>query len=320
MEKIQLKSNLLIKLFGSNEITLDELHNIDNILLDGNGIVFNEDEIKNIKSDLEYVFDEIKENYSRDISIINCPDFLKDYIIKNAATDKIYFEGYEEYFNTLKQRKINISNEFRKYFANDSEVTEYDLYEYVKTAKFLELDSVITLKDYDIMKNYANIADFKIKISNEEDYNKLQEISDGKDIEILVDKSTLKTLINKKNELEKNNNFIIEAQDMSELSNQELENISNKANIESIYIPPREDRTIESRDCYSIEEYYLLKNKIDNVLSQVDNSKPDIDRFMQIYQILGKTIEYEFDEDGEPASRDEAHNLKGRIIRKKMCV
>lgn len=316
MEKVKLKSNLLIKLFGRDEISLEEIQDIEDLLLDGQGISFTKEEIENVKSDLVYVFGEIQEN-QRDIQIANCPEFLKEYIIKNAPTEEIYFEGYEDYFEALKDKEVDVSDEFRKSFGGEN---EYELYQYVKTSKYLDLKPTITLKDYDAIKKYASITDFKIKIESEQEYQSLLQILDGEKIDVIADKGVVTSLCANGQDVPENMSFVLQIQDMSELSDIELSAISDNINIQSIHIPSVSNGTMESKDCYSIEEYGVLKEKIDNILSQVDNSKPEIDRFMQVYQILGQSIEYEFDDDGEPASRQEAHNLKGRIIRRKMRV
>lgn len=202
--KINLKSNLLIKLFGKDEVSLEELQEKEEFVLDGQGIAFTEEEIENIKSDLAYVFEELKERVC-ELSIGNCPDSMRDYVIKNAPTTEIYFEGRDE----LTENEVDVSDEFKK-SCGDIE-TEYDLFDYIKTAQSIDLKPLITLKDIDLIQNYANISDFKIEIENEQEYQAL-------------------------------------------------------------------------------------------------------------LQIAGETIEYEYDDDGEPAKRNEAHNLKGRIVRGKMCV
>ncbi len=313
MEKINLKSNLLIKLFGRDEVTLEELQEMDEFILDGQGISFTEEEIENIKSDLVYVFKELKENTS-EISIANCPDFMKEYIIKNAPTPEIYFEGRED----LRENWIDVSDEFEKSCGKIK--TEYDLFDYVKTCQAIDLKPVITVKDIDIIQKYANIYDFKIKIESEQEYQTLLQMIGDENVEVHTSKNILQELFTRGQEVPSNLNFYLEIEDMSELSVEELSFISNKANIKSVYIPAKSNENMQEKDSYSIEEYTILKDKIDTILSQVDNSKPEFDRFMQIYRILGESIEYEYDDDGEPSSRTEAHNLKGRIVRGQMCM
>ena len=313
MEKFKLQSNLLVKIFGRDEVTLEELQEMDEFILDGQGISFTEEEIENIKSDLACVFKQLKESTS-EISIANCPDFIRDYIVKNAPTTEIYFEGRED----LRENEIKVSDEFKKSCGEIK--TEYDLFDYAKTCQNIDLKPVITLKDFDMIQKYANISDFKIKIETEQEYQTLLQIAGDENVEVLTSKNVLQGLFNRENDVPHNLDFHLEVEDMSELSKEELSFISDKVNIKSVFIPSKSNETMQEKDCYSIEEYTMLKDKIDNILSQVDNSKPEIDRFMQIYQILGKTIEYEYDDDGEPASRSEAHNLKGRIVRRKMCM
>lgn len=313
MEKINLKSNLLIKLFGKDEVSLEELQEKEEFVLDGQGIAFTEEEIENIKSDLAYVFEELKERVC-ELSIGNCPDSMRDYVIKNAPTTEIYFEGRDE----LTENEVDVSDEFKK-SCGDIE-TEYDLFDYIKTAQSIDLKPLITLKDIDLIQNYANISDFKIKIENEQEYQALLQIAGDENVEILTNKDFLQKLFTSGHEVPANLDFHLEIDNMSQLSEEELSSSSDKVSIKSIYIPAKSDETMQEKDSYSIEEYTMLKDKVDSILSQVDSSKPELDRFMQIYQILGETIEYEYDDDGDPAKRNEAHNLKGRIVRGKMCV
>ncbi len=319
MKKVNFKSHLLKKSLKRKHITFEELEDMDEFMIDGRGVLFTRKELRNIKNDLEYIFEAIKENAS-EISIISCPTFLRDYIIKNASTEEIYFAGYEDYFDTLKQQQIDISDEFKKSFADSSTVTEYELFQYIKTSQYLDLKPVITLKDFETIQKYANISDFKIKIENEQEYQSLLEIAGNEKVEVLINKNIIHDVSTKQSKIPQNIDFIIEIKDMSELSEAELNSISSKVNIKSIYIPSTSFTPLEKRDCYSIEEYIILKDKVDEILSQIDNSRPEFDKFMQIYQILANLIEYEYDDDGEPSPREEAHNLKGRIIRRKMCM
>ncbi len=313
MEKVNLKSNLLIKLFGKNEVSLEELEERDEFILDGEGIDFTEDEIENIKSDLSYVFKELKERIC-EIYIGNCPDFMRDYVIKNAPTTEIYFEGRLN----LTENEIEISEGFKNSCGDIK--TEYELFEYIKTAQNIDVKPVITLKDINLIQKYANISDFKIKIESEEEFQTLLQIAGDENIEIITSKDLIQKLFTSGYEIPSNFDFHLEIDNMSQLSEKELDSISDKVNIKSIYIFSKSNETFQKKDSYSIEEYTMLKDKIDSILSQVDSSKPEIDRFMQIYRILGETIDYEYDDDGEPSSRLEAHNLKGRIVRRKMCV
>lgn len=313
MKKINLKSNLLIKLFGRDEITLKELQEMNEFILDGQGISFTEEEIENIKSDLVYVFKELNESTSK-IYIANCPDFMKDYIIKNAPTPKIYFKGRED----LKENWIDVSDELEKYCGKIK--TEYELFSFVKDCQTFNSKPVITVKDFDIIQKYANIYDFKIKIKSKQEYQTLLQMVGDENVEVYTSKNILQEIVTRGQEVPSNLNFYIEIENMSELSVEELNFISDKTNIKSVYIPATSTEFIQEKDNYSIEEYTMLKDKVDTILSQVDNSKPEFDRFMQIYRILGESIEYEYDDDGEPTSRAEAYNLKGRIARWKMCM
>ena len=313
MERINLKSNLLIKLFGKDEVSLEEIQERDDFILDGQGISFTEEEIENIKSDLTYVFEELKERVC-ELYIGNCPDFIRNYVIRNAPTTEIYFEGRDD----LRENEIAVSDEFEESCGGIR--TEYDLFDYVKTCQNIELKPVITLKDVDLIQKYANISDFKIKVENEQEYQALLQIAGDENVEVLTSKECLQELFTSGHDVPSNLVFHLEIDNMSQLSEKELTSISDKVNIKSIYIPATSNEAMQEKDSYSIEEYTMLKDKVDTILSQLDSSKPEVDRFMQIYQILGETIEYEYDDDGEPASRTEAHNLKGRIVRGKMCM
>ena len=311
MEEINLKSNLLIKLFGKSAITFDEMQEIEEFLLDGEGIAFSDEEINNIQSDLEYVFNGIKEDL-RDISIANCPNSLRDYIIKKAPTENIYFEGYEEFYDKLKENKIEVSDECKKIFG-DQEANEYKLFQYVKTSQLIELKHVITMQDYELIKKYAKLSDFTIKINNMQEYEQLLTVLENEKVDIIITKDMLGIIGDTNNELLSNLNFEIELKDMTELSKENANEIAQRNAVKGVYLLD-ENGERKEKNCYAIDEYILLNEKIEKILSNIDESTPEIERFMKIYQTLANVIEYEFDDDGKPAKRKEAHNLKGGLI------
>lgn len=316
MDKIILRSNLIIKLLGRREISFQEIQDMDEFLLDGSGINFSATEIENIKHDLQYIFLAMKEKLS-EITFTNCPDSIKEYIIKNVPTENIYFEGYEEFFDELKTNNVSVSEQFLKYFENDPNLTEYEVFRSIKIYQFLNLKPVICVSDFDLVQKYANFTDFQVKVENLEEYEQVMSlIGNEYELSIIVSKDLMQQIIDRKTTILPTTNISLQVESIKEVTPEQLnyfcENL-NIANIRVSYGPNELD------DFYSVEVFKELQSKVNDILSQVDQSLPELDRFMKIYAILGKRIQYDFDENGEPAFRDEAHNLEGGLL-ENICV
>lgn len=316
MDKIILKSNLVINLLGKREVTLEELQDIDELLLDGSGINFFATEIENIKQDLKYIFASIKENAS-DISFVNCPYCIKEYIIKNAPTEDIYFEGYEEFFAKLKENKVTISEEFQKYFTDTTGLTEYEVFQYIKTSQLIDLQLVITVKDLELVGKYGDFSDFKVKIESLEEYEQVVNlIGNVSESSFIINKDLIQQLIDEKYNILPTRNISLQVESTTEVTPEQLSYFSENINLSDIRVSYGLN---DIDNFYSIEDFEKIQSKVDEILNQVDKSLPELDRFMKIYEILGKKIRYEYDENGEPSSRREAHNLKGGLL-ENTCV
>lgn len=318
MDKIILKSNLISKLLGKREITLEDIVILDELLLDGAGVDFSAEEIENIKDDLQYIFEIMKEE-SRDISFINCPDQVKEYIIKKAPTTEIYFEGHEKFFDGLKANKVRVSKEFQKYIGDDSELTEYETFKYIKFAMELDLEPVINVSDIELFQKYGDLSAFKIKVESLEEYQQLLELIRNEaeaETNIIIDKNLMQQIIDEKIDILPTTNFTLQVEAMTEVTPEQLSYFCENCNVNDVRVSYGPNKM---EDIYCIEDFEKMQLQINGILSQVDQSLPKLDRFMRIYEILGKKIQYEFDDDGEPSSRGEAHNMIGGLL-ENTCV
>ena len=163
-------------------------------------------------------------------------------------------------------------------------------------------------EDYELFSQNKYTDEYLfIKVSNDKDIKKLQKIVD----EFKIDK--IKIFID----------------DMSILSVQQIMELSKSLNIDRIYIPGAEEIDASNdleqtnsfnRYSYSVEEYINIKTKIDEILKDIEPDLPELNRFLKVYQKLGKTIKYSWDEmTDEPSNRDEAHNLIGPLMENE-CV
>jgi len=316
MDRIILKSNLVINLLGKREVTLEDIQDIDELLLDGSGINFSATEMDNIKHDLQYIFASIKEN-AGDITFTNCPDSIREYIIKNAPTEDIYFEGYEEFFDELKENHVSISEQFQKYLGDDSDLTEYEVFQYVKTSQIIDLKPVITVSDLDLIQKYGNISDFQVKVESLEEYEQvISLLGNEPESSIIVDKNIMQQIIDGKANILPTTNISLQVESMTEVTPEQLSYFCDNLNVANVRVSYGPN---EIDDFYSIEDFEKLQSEVKDILSQVDQSLPELDRFMKIYEIIGKKIQYEHDENGEPSLRKEAHNMKGGLL-ENTCV
>lgn len=309
MDKIKLKSRLVIRLVGNDEITLDELHDVEDFLLNGGGIDFSPEEIENIKHDLEYVFLDMK-TYGRSISFVNCPDSIRDYILKHSPVPDVFFEEHVFFEAQREKKKVSVSDEFKICIGDEDEITEAKVYKYVKTAKLWDIKPSIAIKDIDLVIKYALLSDFRIKVNNKDEYEKLMTTYNEIPKDIIISREFLLQMLNGEVEISKELTVSLWIKFLSELSDELLGIIEKNRLVSSIEITYGLKPTNE----YTINELIEIKETCSELANSVDMSLSELERFMSIYQILGREIEYEFDDDGEPSSRKEAHNLVGGLF------
>lgn len=297
MKEIILKSRILKEITGINKI---ENHiELDNIFPDLETIV-DAEKFNLTEQDLTDMIDDWKKINSVDtklLTIKNMPDiFKKQFLIYSRINyvPEIGFSGMGEFQKGLINTEI-ISDELKdrilKYKVSN-ELTAKDI--------FSNLHKGIPCKDAELFIDYGYIP--KIIINNNGD---LQYLS-------------------KNYKLFQNHTVDLKLIDMSVLSLEQINQLSNNIDIGNIYISSQmeiEDdyNNVVDRYNYTLQDYIKLRCKIDEILLEIDKASSDVEKFFKIYKKLGETIVFDFDEDGEPNDRDEAHNLIGALLEGK-CV
>lgn len=221
----------------------------------------------------------------------------------------------EEY---LKSREISVSENFKRY-CSEGPVTEYDIIDGARRCEIYGAKVVIGLEDYDLVKKYFKPSNFQVKIENEEDYKRLLELVGNEKTEIIFNKKGFEAITNSGIIAPQNVDFYFEVQNMTEVTQEELRAIAEKIDIKSVHIQEDGD-PVEEKDCYLVEKYCMIKDKIDSILKGLGDSESELDKFMKIYTYLGESISYEFTDDGEPSDRIETCNLEGGLLEgKSIC-
>jgi len=307
---IYLKSKTLVSIVGRDKIETeyDLFQTFSNegidFVLDASKYNIDEQELLDIindwaainKDDLIFLF------------IKNLPEELKQkqilYSIKQRVDDTVTFEGQKEY-EELQQFDMELPDSLKegmkKYFGRDK-FSYIDAYRYSYSMQQ-------TISSTDELEFWANVPNPEV-LQNMLKKIKLQDKSDlPRFLEILeTNKEVFKNL----------DTIIID--DMSIFTTEQVRELSEQYGINNISVVGEfVYKSIPARYNYTIDEYVELRGKIDDILTDIDMSTPEIERFLAIYKKLGKSIVYARDADGEPSDDDEAHNLKGGLLDGK-CV
>ncbi len=307
MREIILKSRILKEILGKDKIKNQREFNdtFPNILLsiDLGSFEFDEQDMINILEDWKLInkFD------IKILNIKNLPENLKKKELIYSAIHNVpfvKFEGEKEYKEYLRlYSKVSISDELKQSMITEIKITDasiVDVFEYI-----YRNNRYIKAEDYKLFSDCEYVKDCpKIRISSKKDFENLYN-----NIALF----SIDTL-----------NLWIE--DMSILSVEQIERLSSRINIGTIYIPGEDVSNIEfsniferpenpDRYNYSLEDYIKLRKKVDTILEDIDIDLPDINKFLRIYQKLGENIIYSWDETtDEPSEKDEAHNLIGPLL------
>lgn len=311
MEEIILKSRILKDILGKNkiknQIEFDDTFPDVVLLIDVGNFEFDEQDMIDLLQDWEIInrFD------LKILDIKNLPENLKEKELIYSAIHKVpfvKFEGEKEYKEYLRlHSEVSISDELKERIIRERKLTDIsivDVYEYI-----YETNTYISAEDYKFFSNCEYIKDSpdspKIRIGSKKDFENLY--------------NNIALFLNPIN---------LWIEDMSILSVEQIEKLSSKINIGTIYIPDEDVNNIEfsnlllerpennpDRYNYSLEDYIKLRTKVDTIIENIDIGLPEINKFLEIYQKLGENIIYSWDETtGEASKKDEAHNLIGPLL------
>lgn len=309
MEDIELKSKVMQQMLGTSKIVyfeqIAEAFSYNGaeytiIIPDSN---ISEEEMQNLIDDCKQIAYKCKVTFS----VANLSDELKEkfiiYAIKDNGfnidlADEEEVNGItDEWENTKPQISEELYDILRKTYKKE-EISLWDIYSSQKMLKFNKIEHLLEFMALFPNERYIeHIPHIRICCSE--------------DIQNLINYGV-------------KNSISLYISDMSVLSIEDLQKLSNEINISKIYISSEHEEeeefnTMYNRYDYTIEEYIDLKKAIDRILADVDLDAPDIEKFLQIYKKLGNSIVYDFDNDGEPNKRPEAHNLIGGLLQGK-CV
>lgn len=111
----------------------------------------------------------------------------------------------------------------------------------------------------------------------------------------------------------------IHMQNINSIPVEKLEVLSQKVNLELYVTVENEIENIAGygkikKYYYTFEDFKKIKEKIGEIVEDIDPKESQLVKFLKVYKKLGKLIDYDYDNDGEANVRDEAHNLKGALI------
>lgn len=330
MQPLKLKSQTLIRTFGKDTIEAEELEDMYELMVVGDGEKIEMQEAKLLQDDLSAIFQLCPEIMRVGLDNIDMSNISIDKIVKESSASKISFEGSEKYFEQLKSTKVNLSNLTKDYLALDDkkEITEFDLFEQLKTSKQFFLIPTIDVEELEIALKYIDISEIKIKARKQSDIEKIRQLSRGTNISINMDISDLKLI----SEIPNSFQVDISISDMSELSLEDIEKLEGNYPLNNVLIQQESNRLKDLKgnadaisrlnETYDIDTYKQLRKEMDSIIEGIDPRSSDIERFLEVYKRLGAKISYDWENEDRdevdgvyyPGGYPPAHNLVGGLL------
>ena len=202
------------------------------------------------------------------------------------------------------------------------------------SVKFGKKDSfkVQSSKSIDFSKDAVRNCDIilsKLKSNqdlNQEFFDKLASLgTDEENITLQLSKKQIEFI--QENDIKINNrcNVCIEIENASELSPQEIDELSNIFNISLVKITPKEnENSYYSHHVYKVEEYKKSVEMLHNILEGLDKDEPDKAKVLaDIYKRLAFHMKYDHAAVDDPKIKEErkvsSRNLVGGLLQKE-CV
>lgn len=236
-------------------------------------------------------------------------------IFINAQRRNISIEEIKKIKNIILHNKTDIIIILRNYNKSYLDVIKHVI-KMLKGKKYIVVESENDIGNIQYMiENNSNMV---ISIKSEEEYDYFEkEICD--DVLLSIDYNVL---LNKMNKLENctEKKIILRVKDMSKCSPDIILYINQNIKLYGIEIDWLNIKGSRIRHFYSIKEYIFFWKKIQSLAEIIDGSKSEYSKFKQAYYLIGKYIQYDFDDDGEPSRSKESHSLRGGILnRKAVC-
>ena len=329
MQSLKLKSKTLIDFFGKDTIEIEELDDLNELIILGNGTTIDKQEATLLQDDLSTFFKFFPTMMEFRLDNIDMSNISIARILKECSASEISFDGSDKYFSQLRNTTINLSDLTIENLGLDAkqEISEFDMFEQLKTAKQFSLSPTIDIEDLETALKYIDIFEIKIKVRTQNDLEKILDLSNNSNILIDVDINDLKSIP----EIPTLFTVDISVSDMSELSLDDIESLEKHCNLGRVSIQQESngnliggfgDAISRGAEIYDIDIYKQLKNEINLITNGIDKESPDIEKFLEIYKRLGNKISYDWehkDIDGENGTiylggYPPAHNLVGGLL------
>jgi len=223
----------------------------------------------------------------------------------------------EEDIEMLKQNKIKVSDELKRYIGKDSELTEYDLYEFLDAYEIIGAMAVVSVEDIELVSKYVNSDAFQVKINNKEDYERALQLLGDNGKNLIINKDVAKLINSGEIAVEDNSTFCLALDNVTDMTPEELAEISSNLGISDVAMTPNKD---EVYDMYSVDDHKEMYARIQNIIGQIDPNLPEASKAYKVYELLASEIEYAYDENGDiDISTDNAQGLRGALINNR-CV
>ena len=179
-----------------------------------------------------------------------------------------------------------------------------------------------SINEYQEIRDRSSINNIEVEINSIEEYKELLEIKGKENISIIINKSIMKELLNNNIVIDSDINIILKIENMSNLSNKELDKLISINNFKTIRI--FKDGKGSGYNDYSINDYKELYDQIIYILSFIDEDESELEKFLTIYKIIGESIYYDnyfdFYSGSKPSDWIDNQNLIRRIIRRNYCM
>lgn len=161
-----------------------------------------------------------------------------------------------------------------------------------------------------IVKNNSNVV---IEISSEEEFDWFVNERNSNAVFCVAYDVFIKRI----EELKQYKSVILKIKDISQCSPQVIADMTKNINLCGIEINWSNIRGARMRHLYSIKEYINIFNKLQTLVKKIDKSKSEYSIFRQAYYLIGRYIQYDFDDDGEPSRSIGAHSLRGGVLKRR---
>ena len=257
------------------------------------------------KQILAEIIDLIKFNgdQTKEVDLSNAIQNEIQSILKEIQTEvtEIKFEGSEDFWKKESDIDVDVLRQipyFKSIIEKKNEITEEDVFNYVKTF-ILVLENAVTITEFKAFSKYIpSNTDIKIKAS-------IDELTNIEYIESLPENCIIETSIEK----------------ISQLDIEQIARIREKCTLNAIKI-----NFGTRKDEYDINTYIKLRRKMEKIVEGIDIEAPEIERFTKVYERLAHKIEYDHESalynesDGtEGTKNDNAHNMVGGLL-ENLCV